>query len=417
MRRFASSGRSFGVAGKRTARGLGTVYKEAGRRTRWVGERWVRLADGTRRRVRVRAVTQDEAIAALEAAVAQARLETKASTGATLNRMLDDWLAWVRPTLRESSYLDYSQAMRLYVRDELGALPLSRVTPEAISDALANITRVGHVATAHKVRRLLSQAFLWGVRRGRVASNPVARVESVKRRKAPVQAWNPTEATRFLQAARGDDLFPLFYTAMSTGMRKGELLALRWVDVRDGEIFVRRTVSKGAAGGVAEGAKTIEGTRRIPISPDLAVVLDAQRAATTSLKSPLVFPSWKTCGLMSGSHVSKRLRALIEAAGVPSVRFHDLRKTSASLLARAGVPPAVIQARLGHSDPSLALRVYTRVFEEDANRAVLDLGGIPGGLPTERRYTRRGVRRAWAKAAVRPAREKRGGDGEAPGGE
>lgn len=397
------------MAGKRGAKGLGTVYKEAGRRTRWVGERWVRLADGTRRRVRVRAVTQDAAIEALEAAVAKARRETRATSGATLNRMLDDWLAWVKPTLRTSSYLDYESTMRLYVRDEIGALPLARVGPEDISMVLAEVQDRGHMATAHKVRRLLSQAFLWAVRRGRVAANPVARVEPVKRRKPPVEAWTPTEAAAFLRAAHNDPLYPLFYAAMSTGMRKGELLALRWEDVQGDVILVRRTVSKGAPGGVADGAKTMEGTRRVPISPDLRAVLETHRATTRASKSHLVFPN-RRGGLLSGSHVSKRMRDLAETAGVPRVRFHDLRKTSASLLARSGVPPAVIQARLGHSSPDLALRVYTRVFEEDANRAILDLTALPGGnrggLPTERTYTRTVARRKRPKARKRLPHEK-----------
>src|SRR5690606_15559808 len=347
-------------------------------RKRWTAERWVRLADGTKKRIRARDPDQATAIEKLEAKAKVAELETLETSALTLNRMLDEWLADLKPTLTASTYRDYRDTMRLHVRPHIGGLLAGRVTADDVRGVLSRLmTRdPPAIATAHKVRRLLSQAFIWGVKRDKVPANPVAKVDTIKRRQKPPAAWTAEEAAAFLEKAAGDPLYPLFYTALATGMRKGELLALRWSDIRNAEIVVQRTMSKGADGGEKEGAKTLEGNRRIPISPALARVLEAQRAVAAKSHTPeLVFVS-RTRGRLSGRHVSGRLHELSEAAKVPSIRFHDLRKTTASLWARQGVAPAVIQALLGHATPDLALRVYTAVYAEDLKRAALDLATI-----------------------------------------
>jgi len=377
----------------RSARGLGSVHWEAAR-GKWVAEKWVRLADGTLKRVRARHEDQKTAIELRDAKARLAELETRETSAVTLNRMLDEWLAALKPSLAVSSYNDYRDTMKLHVRPHIGGLLAGRVTVDDISGCLEHLIKTKKVATAHKVRRLLSQAFIWGAKRSRVATNPVQQLDPIKRPGKPAQAWTEAEVTRFLNKAAGDPLYGLFYTALATGMRKGELLALRWSDISDGEINVQRTLSKGAEGGEKEGAKTLEGNRRLPVSPALRRVLDGQRPVAAASGTPeLVFPSTKR-GRLSGSHISKRLRLLAADARVKGIRFHDLRKTTASLWARRGVAPAVIQALLGHATPDLALKVYTRVYSEDLKRAALDLtaGGLSGGLPSARDHTPR-VRR------------------------
>lgn len=384
----------------RSARGLGSVHWETARQ-KWVAEKWVRLADGTLKRVRARHEDQKTAIELRDAKARVAELETRESSAVTLNRLLDDWLADLKPTVTTSTHNDYRDTMKLHVRPHIGGLLAGRVTAEDVREVLGRLMRrkPPAIATAHKVRTQLSQVFIWAVRRDRVVSNPVAKVEPVRRRQKPAQAWSEREAAAFLKACEGDPLYALFYTAIATGMRKGELLALMWTDISRDEINVQRTISKGAAGGVKEGAKTLEGNRLLPVSPALASVLDSQRAVAAKSHTPeLVFPS-TTRGRLSGSHVSKRMRSIAAAANVKRIRFHDIRKTTTSMWARAGVPPAVTQVLLGHATPDLALRVYTEVRAEDVKRAALDLtalggrrGGQVGGLPSARDHTPR-VRR------------------------
>lgn len=353
----------------------------------------MRLADGTLKRIRARHTDQKQAIILRDEKARAAELETKDSSALTLNRMLDEWLKSVKPSIAASSYLDYKDTMRLHIRPHLGGLLAARVTADDIEDALAHLLnrKPAALATAHKTRRLLSQAFIWAARRGRVAGNPVALLEPITRPKPLVAAWSMSEAQAFLEAAEGDPLHALFYTAVATGIRKGELLALLWSDINDGFIKVQRTISKGAKDGVKEGAKTYDGNRSVPYGEDLAEILEIQRRLAAKSAAPeQVFPSTRY-GRLSGSHVSKRMRALIEAAKVPPLKFHELRKTTASLWARAGVPPAVIQVLLGHATPDLALRVYTRVYAEDLARAALNLGGSIGGLPSARDHTSRAV--------------------------
>ena len=384
-------------------KGLGTVYKDSDprRKARFVAEKTVRLPDGRRKRVRARAERESEAIDLLERKIRAEIAAAPAGKSLTLEAFLRLWLAHKKPTVRASTLHDYTRDVERYVSPDLGPIPLSKVNARMIQALLSDILARGHVTTADKVRRLLRQAFGWALRMEYVNENPMLRIEPIRKGRPNRGAWTPQQLVAFLRAAKGSAYFPIFYAAVSTGMRKGELLALEWRDIQDGMILVRRTVSRAAKDGVAE-PKTPDGYRRVPLSADLAAVLAKARKG-----SDLVFPS-RTGHRISGTNLTRALRRIAVAAGVPVIRFHDLRRTSASLLARANVPPSAIQARLGHSTPTLAMQVYTDVYEEDARRAVVDLGllsgGNSGGVASKRHHTLLGVWHRSPRAGLRVGR-------------
>lgn len=382
----------------KNAKGLGSVYTDpdTSRKARAVAERTIRLPDGTRKRLRARAELQEDAIRLLNEKIAKAMDATPLGAILTVDQLLARWLAHKKPTVRTSTYEAYRADVEQYTAPIIGPLPAQRLEPSDVQAVLDPLLAKGHVRTAHRVWRTLKQAFRWSVRMRLVKVSPVDAVDPIRRPERRVRAWTTTETVRFLHAASGTKYHALYYTALSTGLRKGELLALEWRDVREGMIHVERTVSRGAAGGVAVGAKTPEGQRAVPIAPDLADILIAQRARAG--RSRLVFPG-RGGALLSGSAVSKELRRLEDAAGVPRITFHELRKTSASLLMRSGASAKQVQRRLGHATPNLAMQVYLTVSAEDDARMVLDLaglgasptGGKSGGVATKRGYTLLGV--------------------------
>lgn len=202
-----------------------------------------------------------------------------------------------------------------------------------------------------------------------------------------MRVWNEEEARRFLEAAKGSRYYALFYLALATGMRSGELLALTWndVDLAAGMVAVRRTLA-----GVSDGApvwqdpKTPAARRRIPIDPAAVEVLrqHRRRQAEERLKAG---PAWQDHGLVfctrSGrpviyTNLYYLMRGIAKRAGVPPIRFHDLRHTHATILLRQGVHPKVVAERLGHSRVAVTLDTYSHVLPDTQAEAARVIGQV-----------------------------------------
>jgi integrase len=186
-----------------------------------------------------------------------------------------------------------------------------------------------------------------------------------------MQTWTTDEARVFLRVAITDDLSALWLLALNSGIRRGELLALRWqdVDLDRGALAIRRTLTRGT-GALTFGEPKSKAGRRSLALP--AVCVDALRAhRVKQLETRLSFGSaWNDTDLIfergDGSllHPNTLLNAffrLTAAAGVPRIRFHDLRHTSATLMLANGEHPKIVQERLGHSDISMTLNRYSHV--------------------------------------------------------
>lgn len=185
--------------------------------------------------------------------------------------------------------------------------------------------------------------------------------------------WSPEEAGQFLQASRGHRLYALFAVGVALGMRRGELLALRWSDVDLDErlVHVRQNVQRLPEVGLVYGSpKTGRSRRTIPLPGQSAKVLRAHRASQAAemlahglrwTATDLVFTS--TVGtVIEPRNLSRLFDQLIAAAGVRRIRFHDLRHTCASLLLAQGVPPRVVMDVLGHSQIAITMDLYSHVM-------------------------------------------------------
>ena len=182
---------------------------------------------------------------------------------------------------------------------------------------------------------------------------------------------SPGEAARFLKAALSDRLYGLHVLALHTGMRLGELLGLRWadVDLNGAVLSVRQQVYRLAGEWHYSEPKTAAGRRTISLSASAVEALRVCRLrqneerlqASAWEDNDLVFCNRLGRPLEKATLLRRSFWPALERAGLPRIRFHDLRHTAASLLLAEGVHPKIVQERLGHSSISMTMDTYSHV--------------------------------------------------------
>jgi integrase len=232
------------------------------------------------------------------------------------------------------------------------------------------------------VRKALGDAARWGL----VARNVAQLADPPTPKRADMRTWTAGELRRFLEHVEGERLAALWMLAASTGMRRGEVLGLRWVDVDLdlARVAVRQTLVLAGRQVVTSEPKTSRGRRSIALDPRTVGQLRTWRA--TQLEERLAWgPSYSDSGLVFTREDGTRLHPewlsdafawRIRTAGLPPIRFHDLRHTHASLGLAAGVPIKVMSERLGHSTSSFTADAYQHVtpaLEEQAAATVARL--------------------------------------------
>jgi integrase len=377
------------MARQRHVRGRGTVYKEEKpeRKTRWVAEKYVRLPDGRKVRIRARARIQEEALEELDRKIAAAKKANPAADKQTVDAFMVRWLEHKKANVRASTHYQYERDHALHIKPKLGGIKLSRLTAYQVQRVLTDIQSAGHHAMADRVRRTLKQALRQAVKWDLLSANPLDKLDPIRRRPVKRGVWTPEEIRRFLKEAESSPYYLAFVLGIATGMRKGEILALTWGDVGGSRVSVSKTVSKRAEGGIAP-PKTAAGERKVRVTPDVERLILSHRNGETD--SDPIFPGRGTrrSRLANPRTLSRELDRLIGVAKVPEIRFHDLRRTYATMLALQGAHPKVIQKALGHSTPTLAMQIYTDVLEEQEERAVIEMpGGMPGGSGGEPEHT------------------------------
>ena len=208
---------------------------------------------------------------------------------------------------------------------------------------------------------LLFEALRHAVRQGVLMRNVVETVEPPRQpRSERMTILTPEQVAKFLESARETPYYALFYTAVYTGMRRGELLGLRWcdVDLDLASLSVVQTLYKSRGTCVVKEPKSACGRRAIALSPSLALLLRLHRAeqklqarqlGRQPTDTDLVFTRMD-CSAVDPSTLSHTFAKVVAMAGLPHIRFHDLRHTHATLMLKAGIHPKVVSERLGHSD-------------------------------------------------------------------
>ncbi|GAA4009348.1 site-specific integrase [Deinococcus rubellus] len=320
--------------------------------------------------------TQQEVRAKLDAIKQERERGTAAPSNArlTVAEAVDRWLTYKARDLRLTTMTDYRTHCQKFIVPKLGSVRLDKLTAMHVEDLLVSMLDSGQSAARATrclkiVKMALSQAVDWEL----VGRNVAERIKPPKVQRQEMKVWNPAEVQRFLTAAEGHRYHALFYLALVSGMRRGEMLGLRWsdVDTARAQLTVARSVVYVAGGLHVSEPKTAAGKRVITLSPDVLEVLTAHRL--TYGVNELVFSSSKG-NFLNPSNVARKFEVLCQRASVPHIRFHDLRHTSASLLIRSNVSAKVVSDRLGHADSGFTLRTYVHVFDDQRRAAALSLG-------------------------------------------
>jgi integrase len=333
-------------------------------------------------------------------------------TSLTTGDYLESWLSQVRGRVRGRTYQGYAGLLRRYAIPLLGPVPLKDLHPLHLQHLYGQLLEEGaggyrdqlSASTVLNLHRVLVQSLGWAERFGLLERSPAKAARPPRPRRAEPKVVDPALASRILEATSGTPLELPVAIALATGMRRGEILGLRWGDLSPDlcAAHVRRSLQATGEALVFEEPKTKRSRRSVALPAFLHPYLERQRADQARRKEDLG-DGWIDSDLAidagDGSPVnpdsmSSAWRFLVLRAGLPHVRFHDLRHAHATLLLCQGVHPKVVSERLGHATVGITLDTYSHVLpsmQSEAaaaidrlfgpQRAVASAGSPPGGLP------------------------------------
>jgi integrase len=310
------------------------------------------------------------------------------SSKVRLGEYLDAWLESVKVSVRSTTFVTYSYAVRRHIVPDLGDVPLLRLTAEAIEVWVSRLQSTGlSGSTVHQAFRVLKTALRQAVARGMIARSPLALVRSPRVPRRELSAWDEEQVRLFLaEARRSSRYYVLYLTAILTGMRRGELLALRWHDIdwTFGRASVTRTLVRADKQVEMREPKSQRSRRTVSLPPVLLEEFRRIRETQTARRGMLgdVYENHalifcQTNGRPLHAHnVSQRdFKRVIRKAMVPMLRFHDLRHVCATLMLRQGIHPKVVGEQLGHASVGVTLDVYSHVLPGMHEEAVRSLAG------------------------------------------
>ena len=330
------------------------------------------------------------------------------TSNATTREFLEWWMrVYVATNTAPSTADGYGFIVRCHLIPQLGGIRLKKLLPAHLQEYYANALIQGRrdgkgglsARTVQHHHRVLSEALSYAVKKGWVATNVAQSADPPKPSRTDMAILPPDDVDRLLDAAEVTPYYPLIFTALYSGMRRGELLGLRWrdVDLLMATISVTQSLQRLYGGEFSlREPKSSRSRRLIPMPPSLAILLrrhkeDQERQRTllgfVPRENDLVFAHLDGSPL-DPSTVSHTFGKIARNAGLSNVRFHDLRHAHASLMLRTGADPKVISERLGHSSIAITMDIYAHVLpglqEEAAIRfeEALKPRGVLGPLVT-----------------------------------
>lgn len=292
--------------------------------------------------------------------------------------------------LRASTFRSYSNLIRLHIVPELGNIKLPLLRPHHLHTLYARKREAGlsdrTVQYIHGLlHRALNKALKWGI----VTRNVADLADTPPNKRKAMHVWNSEQVRAFLESVRDDRWAAIYFLACGTGMRQGEILGLLWreVDLEAGTLKVTRSAQSVRGQGIVFSEPKSEKSRRLIHLPSFVVsALQRHCEAQTELRKK---PGWHEHGLVvttgNGTPILPRnlvrhFKSKIQVAGVPEIRFHDLRHTTASLLLERNTHPKVVQELLGHSQITLTLDTYSHVIPTLQREAAKTMDTLVGNL-------------------------------------
>ncbi|MGQ0826745.1 MAG: tyrosine-type recombinase/integrase [Actinomycetota bacterium] len=317
----------------------------------------------------------------------------------TLTRFLEDeWFPAIRASVRPTTWEHYHRLFRNYIRPSFGRTLLPNLTPARLNAFYAELLERGRLngdvstpglapKTVKHVHTMLHKALDDAVRWSHLTRNPASLAKSPKPRTPEMKVWTPEQLRAFIEHARAHRLFAAWLLAVTTGMRRGEVLDLAWehVDLRHGRVSVVRSLTVVDYHRVElSEPKTAKGRRSIALDPATTAALKQHRKQQHEERFAVGSP-WQDSGLVftrdDGSPIhpqrfSNWFGQLGRGAGLPRIRLHDLRHSYATAALSAGIPAKVVSERLGHASVAITLDTYSHVhpaLQEEAAHTVARL--------------------------------------------
>ncbi len=314
----------------------------------------------------------------------------------TMATFLDQWLNSCTDTIKPSTWHTYAQYIRLYLVPTIGSLQVKDVRPAHLIGIYEAMRATGKSATTtHHLHAVLHKAFKSAVRWGLVDVNPADLVDAPRVVHHELEVLSPADIRRFLEVARGDRLEALYVLALTAGLRRGELLALKWqdVDLAAGSLSVNRTLLRVPRGGLQMGSPKTSSSKRTIILTRLAIAALQERRRTYEAECDLAANFWHDNDLIfcnsignpiePGNLLRRSFWPLLQQANIAHIRFHDLRHSAATMLMEQGISPKVVSEILGHSSISITLDLYSHVSKEMQQAAAASIDSLLGSREAE----------------------------------
>lgn len=309
------------------------------------------------------------------------------NTNITFGEWIDEWLSLYLPNIEETTRVGYKTKIRCYIKPVIGDIRIKSLRAEHIQRLVNNMINEGLSPksvrdTYNNINAAMKKAIVLRM----AAYNPCEGVVLPKLKKYKAKVYDVDMIHTLLETAKDTDMYLPVLLCVSVGLRRGELIALRWddIDFDKSMLSVRSNMVNGEKGYVIKSPKSEAGLRDIQIGGEL--VSELQRARLEYFKDKMALGGrFKDNNLVvrqkDGSPITpdamtRKWRRFVQRYGLPDIRLHDLRHSNATALIQAGVNPRVVQQRLGHSDVNITLNTYTHVLPEMDMEAAKKLDDI-----------------------------------------
>lgn len=368
----------------RRAKGDGTLRKR--KDGRWEG--WFNIGTDENGKIKRKSVTaktkiecQEKLNKAKEDYFNEQKMLNSHTYLTTSDPTLNDWYEiWIntfcKNIIKDYTVQGYTQRFRLYILPELGNLKLSEISTVICQQFLINLYNNGRERgrskkgsglsyyTVKGIQRTLSVCLQKAVDEELISKNPCSKVKLPNAEKPEMQTLKKEELTAFLEETKKSDCYEFYYLELTTGLRLGEICALSWddLDIENKTITVNKSVQRVNNEIVINTPKTKTSIRTIKLCDECVNLLVALRQRQPS-DSKYMFPSPLTGDMKDTSAVTRRLHRMQDRAGLPRIRFHDLRHSFATLSLEQGVDIKTVSHMLGHTDAGFTMNTYMHVTD------------------------------------------------------
>ncbi|MCP4612682.1 MAG: site-specific integrase [Planctomycetes bacterium] len=292
-----------------------------------------------------------------------------------LSKFLDQWLRdYVETNTAPKTQEDYSAIIHRYINPSLGHIQLNKLTPQHVQTLYSSLLGKGLSArTVQYTHRVLSQALSHAVKWELLLRNVCDAIDAPRPRKKEMKALDATSVQMLLNATSQSRYGAVYYLALYTGLRRGEVLGLRWcdVDLSKNALSVNQTVVRITGKGlIISEPKTSHSRRLVSLSPNAVALLAGLKAKRKEEFNDAGL-YWEEAGLvfcnpdgdpLSPSTISHSFSRIAKSIGLPPIRFHDLRHTHATIMLKEGIHPKIVSERLGHASINITLDTYSHVL-------------------------------------------------------